>query len=246
MRKFHLALAGAVAAVSLLAVVETAQATTFDFNVTGGCSEACAANASITPGAGTLLVVLNDTEANPRSAGDLLSSIEITPSGSAGTPTLSSQAGSLITVTSTTGPYTTSPGPPTHWGTGASGSMIVLETAGSFAVGGAPINMIIGPPDGSGNYSSANSSITNGNFSPYINGTGTFDIADSAITAATTITGVTFDFGTTPDTFLVGSACTPGTPNCASGPPLIPEPSALALVGSALVLFGFVWRRRSA
>ena len=35
-------------------------------------------------------------------------------------------------------------------------------------------------------------------------GTGTFVIADSAITAATTITAVTFDFGTGPDTFIPG------------------------------------------
>jgi hypothetical protein len=206
-------LAGAAALGTLSFGTFAAQANPFLFDVTGGCSEACAATASITAAAGKLTVVLTDTEANPRSAGDLLSSIEITPSGTVGSPTLSSQTGTLITVASNTGPYSTSPGPPNHWGVGISTthcetgtSCIALETAGPFAVGGAPINMIIGPPDASGNYSNGNASVVNGHFSPYIDGTGTFVISDSSITATTTIAGVTFDFGTGPDTFLAGVA----------------------------------------
>jgi hypothetical protein len=244
MRKFLSFAAGAVTASVLLAAGGVANATPFFFNVTGGCSEACAANAEITPGAGTLTVVLNDTQANPRSAGDLLSSIEITPSGAVGSPSLTTQAGALIDVTST-GPGTPVAGGPTHWGVGTSGGQIILETAGTFAGMMQPINMIIGPPDGSGNYSDSNSSINDGHFSPYINGTGTFTISDAAITATTSITAVSFDFGTGPDTTLPGSVCTPGTPNCASGPPGIPEPSALALFGGALVIFGMISRRKS-
>jgi hypothetical protein len=191
-----------------------------------------------------LTVVLNDTQANPRSAGDLLSGIEIALGGSLGTPTLQSQSGQLITVKTNTAPYTTSAGPPSHWGVGAAAGSLVLETAGSFAVGGKPIDMIIGPPDASGNYSNATHGLLTSGFSPFINGTGTFVILDSAITPSTTITGVKFNFGTKPDTLLTGAACASGSANCATIP-AVPEPSALALVGGALVLFGLLWRRRA-
>jgi hypothetical protein len=243
MRQYLSVLGGAVAAASLLAAAGAVKAAPVGFNYSGTCAEACMGSATITPGTGTLTVVLTNTQANPISVGDLISDFEITPSGTVGSASLSSQAGSLITVTSKTGPYTVSPGPPTHWEASTSGGQIVLDT---FS-GAQPINMIIGPPDVSGNYSNANGSITNGTFSPYINQAGTFVIADSAITPNTTISSVTFSFGTSLNEFTQpGTPCVIGTPNCGpSGPPLVPEPSALVLVGSALMIFGFVWRRRS-
>src|SRR5215470_15769585 len=213
-------LAAALGAACVAASAGSAQAASFNFSNSGTppCSEACSATATITTGAGTLTVVLTNTQANPRSAGDLLSSIEITLTGSQGTPTLSSQAGALINVTPGAASGTPVAGSPTHWGVGVSSSnctggasCIALETAGPFAQPMAPINMIIGPAP----YTNSNASI--GNFNPYINGTGTFVINDSAVTAATTIAGVTFDFGTTPDTFQ------PGT--------LVPEPNSLVLLG---------------
>ena len=188
---------GGAGAVALFAS-SGAQAVPFSFTASGGCSEACSASATITPGAGTLTAVLTDTQANPRSAGDLLSSIEITPSGALGTPTLTSQNGSLIDVTPGAATGTPVAGNPTHWGVGTSGGQIVLETAGPFAVGGKPINMIIGPAP----FTNSNASI--GNFDPYIDQTGTFVINDPSITASTSITGVVFNFGTGPDTFITG------------------------------------------
>ena len=58
--------------------------------------------------------------------------------------------------------------------------------------------MIIGPPDAMGNYSNSNSSVNDGHFSPFINGTGTFVINDAMITAMTNLTNtsVAFLFGT--------------------------------------------------
>ena len=242
MRKFYGFLSGAAAAAALLTAAGAAKATPLGFNYSGTCAEACMGNAIVTIGSGTLTVVLTDTQANPRSVGDLISNFEITLNGGAGSASLGSQAGSLVTITSTTGPYVRSPGPPTNWEASSAGSVITLDAFG------APMaqNLIIGPPDGSGNYSNANGSLTNGTHSPFIDGVGTFVIDDAAINADTTISSVTFSFGTSLNEItLPGTACTPGTPNCGSGPPLVPEPSALALVGSGLVVFGFLWRRRS-
>jgi hypothetical protein len=51
-------------------------------------------------------------------------------------------------------------------------------------------------------YPAANASITNGMFSPYVDGPATFMLALSGVTAGTTITSATFSFGTGPDTFI--------------------------------------------
>jgi hypothetical protein len=230
-----------VVAFSMFVLTGTAQATSFTFTSVGMCSDACSATAVITPGAQTLTVVLTDTQANPHSAGDLLSSIEITsnvPPIAVGGVFLQ-QSGQLITVVSTVGPYPPTPGTPSHWFVEinpANLNQLVLETAGPFAMPGTPKNMIIGPPDGSGNYSNANASITNGNFSPYINGTGTFVVPVSGFTPSTTITSVFFDFGTGPDTTLPGVPVT--TP--------VPEPNSLVLLGSGLITTAAFhqWRKR--
>jgi hypothetical protein len=238
------AVLASLAVAGLLVAAGSAQATTFSFNVTGGCSEACAANALITPGAGTLHVVLSDTQADPRSAGDLVSSLEMVTNAVLAGTSLTAQAGSLLAVPDDP-PNNTAvgvAGDPTHWHASGAGSTIELTTIG----GGKPINMIIGPPGVGGNYPSANGSITTAGFDPFISGAGTFDIADAAITADTVVTSVSFNFGTGPDTILPGVPCMPGTPNCGSGPPLIPEPGTLALLGSALAALGFYRRRKSA
>jgi hypothetical protein len=215
-----LAVTAAMVGMIAVSAAAEAQTTTFDFMVSGSCGgESCSAYAAITPGNGTLTVVLTDEETNPLSAGALLSAIRIATSSSPGTPTLLSQNGALVDIGSK-GSVKSVAGNPTHWGVGVSGSQILLETAGTFSAGGQPIDQIIGPPGPHG-YTNANGSINS--HDPYISGSGTFVLIDSAITSATTMVSVAFGFGTTPDTFLTGVPATRA-----------PEPTSLALLATAL------------
>jgi hypothetical protein len=63
--------------------------------------------------------------------------------------------------------------------------------------GGQPSQLIL-----SGVTTSSNASIQGGQFNPFVIGPATFTLALSGVTAATTITQVTFSFGTGPDTFI--------------------------------------------
>jgi hypothetical protein len=188
------------------------------------------ASANITLGAGTVSIGLTSLLNNPTSAGQEVSGIEITFGSAIGaSPILNSSSGTLIDI-SPGGAFTPHAGSITHFGVAATGANLFLATAGTGSVGGKPIDLIIGQPGVSG-YSNANPSITGRN--PQIQGTGTFLISDSGITAGSVITGVVFEFGTGPDFFLQGSLV-----------PTVPEASTWAMMILGFMGVGFMAYRR--
>ena len=163
-----------------------------------GSDGAESASANITMQNGTMVVVLSSNQANPTAAGQEVSGIVITLAGRPGAASLIGETGTLINIANG-GAVTAYNGAITHWGVAECGSTITLATAGTGAMGGKPIDLIIGD----GPYTNANPSITKRN--PQIQGAGTFTVALPGITSATQIQSISFEFGTGPDNLLGGT-----------------------------------------
>jgi hypothetical protein len=154
------------------------------------------AEADFTVSAGEVSILLKNLEANPTSVIQLISDLSFTLSGSqtSGTmaTTTSGSSGQEITVNGG-GSSTLGSTVPTGWSLSLTGFHLnVLGTPTG------PSHLIIGPPDGSGNYSNANGSIAgNGPHNPFLNGSASFTIDIPGLTASETVTSATFSFGTT-------------------------------------------------
>ena len=160
-----------------------------------GADGAESAAATITVSNGQIIVQLTSNLANPTSAGQEVSGIQFTLGNTPVSASLSSASGTLIDIANG-GSVTADGGTINNWGVAQGGSTLTLATAGTGAVGGSPIDLIIG----SGPYTNANSSITGRN--PQIQGTGTFVINAPGVTNCTQISGVRIEFGTGPDCIL--------------------------------------------
>jgi hypothetical protein len=205
---------GLLAGISIYAfAAQPAAAVSITVTGTGtGSDGALSASAAFTTSAGLLSVTISnlDSAATIVSAGQAVSDLSFTLSNAPGTLGATTATGTFATFSGSATP-TLAPGSPTRWlgqgppppgGTGffsIVGNTITMEAIG----GGQPSQMIL--PTGT-TYPAANASITNGMFSPYVDGPAMFTLALSGVTAGTTITSATFSFGTGPDTFIPGVA----------------------------------------
>jgi hypothetical protein len=203
---------GLLAGISLCGAlaVQPAAANTITLNATGSSSDGpLAASATFSTTAGIIDVTITNTlsASQIRSAGQAVSDLIFTIGNAPGTNTSNTaNPATFATFTGTTTP-TLSTGTPVRWlgqGPPPPGGMgffsIVGNTITMEAIGGGqPSQMILPAIAPGGSYPNANASITNGMFSPFVEGPASFALDLTGVTAATSITSATFSFGTGPD-----------------------------------------------
>lgn len=187
---------------------------------------------------GELTVTLTNTEVRIGSIGQAISEFYFTWNGPGSITALSTVSGTPVDV-SNNGTYsllapvsTSSPSRDVHWGFGASGGAIAIETVANggndnVAPGGKPNYLIVGAPGSDNHYGQGSPSLDQHNPSFYESAT--FVFADSALTTGTLLTGtdvtkVSFGFGTGPEA-NIGGTLTSVT---------APEPSTFLLMAMAL------------
>lgn len=186
--------------------------------------------------AGELTVTLTNTQTHIGSIGQALSEFYFTWNGPGSITALTTVAGTPVEIKSS-GAYTlltpvSGSGGDYHWGFGVSGGAVAIETVASsgndaVAPGGKPNYLIVGAPGGTA-YGSGSPSLDQHNPSFYESAQ--FVFADSALVpsialTASTISNVSFGFGTGPEAKLGGTLTSV----------ISPEPTTFVLFGAAVV-----------
>ena len=194
------------------------------------------AEADFTATAGSLTITLTNYESDPQSVAQGISAFSFTLSNGNLTGSSSNSltvSAPLVTIDSS-GNVTDSTGPAgyVYTSTTSAGLLDVLSGTGHLG----PANLIIGPPPYPGKKDSISG---NSPHNPFINQTVMFTITGPNITASTTVTAATFQFGTTD-----GSDRVSGTPEIILTQAL-PEPGTFASAAVGLIVLALVRLRRS-
>ena len=197
------------------------------------------ARATFNFGAGSLTILLENLGVDPTSVAQNLSDMDFTVD--------SSVVGSTVTGSGTArtvaagGTYVDSGSVAAGWvfdpvPAGSTAHLTVLTGAGHAG----PKHTIIGAPNGSNVYASANGGIAgNGAHNPFLGQSATFVVSNGGFTSSSKVTAMNFSFGTLPDV-TIGGDCTHG---CGGGG-RVPEPGSLALFGGLACSGGLFFRKR--
>jgi hypothetical protein len=226
-----------------MSVCSASHAATFPFSFSGASSggEQQNVSATVTPGAGTLDVVVHNFISDPSSVAQNISDFTVFVQG---TP-ITGLSSSLVTPTAISGYVNVASGGTFTFVTApTSAAWTVTNTSSSVHVddlaGGAgtctPACTIIGAPNAVlSEYIAADASIAgNGPHNPFLDQNAEFLLSVAGITANTVITNFQWSFGTTPG-------------DVASANPIVspvPLPPAALLFGTALAGLGILGRRR--
>jgi hypothetical protein len=188
MKIFRTILIGGVCAFALRASANTATFDTSAGSTAGG--NPVDAEAVFTTGNGTLSITLRNLQADPTAVIQAISGLSFNLSSGQVSGLLTSSSGMERTINGN-GSYTDGAVVSTGWLLGP--GLYLNDLAGGAA---GPAHTLIGGPGTGGIYHGNNSITGNSPHNPFLEGDLTFNISIAGLTAADTVTGVTFQFGT--------------------------------------------------
>jgi hypothetical protein len=208
-----------------------------------------AASVTFSNVAGGIEISVTNTEANTGDIANGISQLQFTfnPDTVGQASSIMELSGSKISYSgkgagTVTGPFDYAPisnDPDLHWSldqtNSHTASLVNVSGGGLTGPGGKPVELIVA-------LNSVATADSPASHSPSFNGTANFFLADSLVPAnltASDITGVSFSFGTKPETVLA-----PGTFVPVLDPQPVPEPSSLITGGTAALIGLAIARRR--